>query len=193
MRACVLPNAFMAICEHTRMLYASLVISLLLAAAPPTQAQYAGYITREIGTATAQVGDPVELDNVVSEDKTVTGARMFGTVTHVVRAGQGTRAELAIRFTKLTLASGASYAIDGTVTGMQANTKPNTAKEILGAVGGLLAGNAIYKVFGGHGGTGGFIGASAGYLLATNSKENMTVPQGSVVRTEVTVTRRQSG
>ena len=175
------------------MIYASILMSLLLAAAPPSQAQYAGYITRDISTASANVGDPVELEGVVSQDKTVTGARMYGHVSHVVRAGQGTRAEIGLTITKLVLSNGATYAISSTVTGMQANTKTNVGKEVLGTLGGMLAGNAIYKIFGGSGGAGGFMGAAGGYLLATNSKENMVVPKGSVVRLDVTVTRRQSG
>ena len=175
------------------MLYASILLSLLLAAAPPSQAQYAGYTTTDISTKSANVGDPVKLDNVVSEDKSVTGARMYGHVTHVVRAGQGRRAEIGFTMTKLVLSNGYSYAINSTVTGMQANTKSNVGKEVLGSLGGMLAGNSIYKVFGGSGGFGGFLGAAGGYLLSKNSKENMVVPKGSVVRLDVTVTRRQSG
>jgi len=86
-------------------------------------------------------------------------------------------------FTKLTLADGAQYAVDGVVTGMQASTKSNVGREVLGTVAGALVGNIIVKsVFHASGGAGSFLGPAGGYLIASNMKENMTVPSDSVVR-----------
>lgn len=171
-------------------------LALLLAftgATPTADTQYAGNITQSIDTGSAHVGDPVTLNNVVSEDGAVNGATLSGHVSHVVPAGSGRAAQLEIVFTTLTLGDGTKYAVDGIVTGMQAKTKSNAAREIFGAVAGMVAGNIIAKsVFGATTGAGGFLGASGGYLIAKNMRQNMTVPQGSAVRVTLRSIRRQA-
>lgn len=166
---------------------------MLLGQTPSTGTQYAGNITRSLDTANASVGDPVTLRDVVSQDGTVTGATLSGQVSHVVRAGSGQRAELGVTFTTLTLRDGTQFAVDGSVTGMQAQTKSNVGRELIGAVAGMAAGNILAKsVFGATNGMGGFLGATAGYLVATNMKQNMTVPEGSAVRVTLRSVRRQA-
>ena len=73
---------------------------------------------------------------------------------------------------------------------MQANTKNNTLKEVGGAVGGMIVGNILGKMV--HTNVGGLLGAGGGYILAKNSKENLTIPQSSTVTVEVTSAHRQS-
>jgi hypothetical protein len=183
-----------------RQLFASTaaVLTVLFAAqiasaAPYAGAQYAGVITTNVSTSNAVVGQAVTLSNVTSEDGSVRGAHMYGTVTRVVRAGQGRPAQLQMTFTRLVLPSGATYAVDGVVTGMQAQTKNNALKEIGGAVAGMIVGNIIGKtIFHASTGIGGFLGAAGGYLVAKNNKENMTVPQGSAVRVTLRSVRRQA-
>lgn len=165
----------------------------LAGATPSADTQYAGNVTETIDTGTASVGQPVTLNNVVSEDGTVSGATMTGHVSHVTPAGAGRPAQLEILFTTLTLAEGTQYAIDGVVTGMQAKTKSNVGREIFGAVAGMVAGNILAKtVFGATNGMGGFLGATGGYLIAKNMKQNMTVTQGSAVRVTLRSVRRQA-
>jgi hypothetical protein len=119
---------------------------------------------------------------------------MYGTVTRVIRAGQGRTAQLRMTFTRLVLPSGASYAIDGVVTGMQAQTKNNALKEVGGAVAGMIVGNIIGKtIFHASTGIGGFLGAAGGYLIAKNNRQNVTVPSGSAVRVTLRTVRRQAG
>jgi len=116
---------------------------------------------------------------------------MYGTITHVVRAGQGRSAQIQMTFNRLRLANGTTYAINGVVTGMQANTKSNAVKEAGGAVAGMLVGNMLLKtIF--HASGGGLLGAAGGYLIAKNNRENMTIPAGSVVRVELRSVRRQA-
>ncbi len=165
----------------------------LTGATPSADTQYAGVITQSIDTANASVGQGITLRDVVSEDGNVTGATLRGRIEHVVSAGPGRRAELEMVFTKLTLADGTQYAVDGVVTGMQASTKSNAGREVLGAVAGALVGNIIAKsVFNASGGAGGFLGAAGGYLVASNMKENMVVPSDSVVRVTLKSVRRQA-
>ncbi len=174
-------------------LVCTLSVLALAGAAPSADTQYAGVITQSIDTANAYVGQPITLRDVISEDGNVTGAMLTGRVEHVVSAAQGRRAELEMIFTKLTLSDGAQYAVDGVVTGMQANTKSNAGREILGTVAGVLVGNIIAKsIFHASGGAGGFLGAAGGYLIASNMKENMVVPNDSVVRVTLKSLRRQA-
>lgn len=170
------------------------MVAQVASAAPYAGAQYAGVITTSVNSANAVAGQSVTLTNVTSEDGSVKGARMYGRVTRVVRAGQGRPAQVQMTFTKLVLANGTSYAIDGVVTGMQAQTKSNALKEIGGAVAGMIVGNIIGKtIFHAGNGMGGFLGAAGGYLIARNNKENLTVPQGSAVRVTLRSVRRQAG
>jgi hypothetical protein len=172
---------------------AAFVLSLVSAvsAAPVAGAQYAGSITQSVDTGSAYVGQPVTLTHVTSEAGDVAGATMYGTVTKVVKAGQGRPAQLQMVFTRLTLRDGTTYAINGVVTGMQANTKSNALKEVGGAVAGMLIGNMIGKtIF--HASGGGFLGAAGGFLVAKNNRSNMTVPAGSGVRVTLRSVRRQA-
>jgi hypothetical protein len=73
---------------------------------------------------------------------------------------------------------------------MAAKTKSNVLKEAGGALAGMLAGNAVGKMVGV--GAGGLIGAAGGFLIAKNSRENMTVAAGSVVNVELQAARRQA-
>jgi hypothetical protein len=177
---------------------AATVLSVLFCAqaaiaAPYAGAQYAGIVTTTVDSGTATVGQPVTLTRVTSEDGSVSGARMFGTVTRVVRAGQGRNAQVQMTFTRLVLPSGASYAIDGVVTGAQVQTKNNALKEVGGAVAGMIVGNIIGKtIFHAATGIGGFLGAAGGYLIAKNNRANVTVPQGSAVRVTLRSVRRQA-
>ena len=171
-----------------------LMVAQVASAAPYAGAQYAGIITTSVNSGNAVVGQAVTLRNVTSEDGSVKGATMYGTVTRVVRAGQGRPAQIQMTFTRLVLSSGATYAIDGVVTGMQAQTKNNALKEIGGAVAGMIVGNIIGKtIFHASTGIGGFLGAAGGYLIAKNNRENMNVPQGSAVRVTLRTVRRQAG
>jgi hypothetical protein len=168
-----------------------LAMTPLANAAPVAGAQYAGTITNSIDTGSAYVGQPVTLTHVTSEAGDVAGATMSGQVTRVVKASQGRPAQLQMTFTRLRLRDGSTYAIDGVVTGMQANTKSNALKEAGGALAGMLIGNMIGKtIF--HASGGGFLGAAGGFLIAKNSRQNMSVPAGSAVRVTLRSVRRQA-
>ncbi|HEY8296963.1 MAG TPA: glycine zipper domain-containing protein [Candidatus Baltobacteraceae bacterium] len=167
--------------------------SLTALAAPTAGTTLNGTMTQSIDTKSAYVGQSVELTNVSSSDGSgaIRGGKIYGHVTRVVHAGQGRKAQLQITFDRLVLPSGSTYAVDGIVTGMQANTKNNTVKEAAGAVGGMILGNIVGKtVF--HTGVGGLLGAAGGYIIARNNRENMSVPQGSVVKVKLLAARRQA-
>jgi hypothetical protein len=182
MRHLLAAAAFAGIC-------ASFTASVV--AAPSAGSAYAGPIADSLNSKTAYVGEPVTLTHVSSPGAGINGATMYGTVTHVVHAGQGRTAQLQMTFTRLTLRSGASYAINGIVTGMQAGTKSNALKEAGGAVVGMIVGNIVGKsIF--HMSGGGLAGAAGGFLIAKNNREDMTIPAGSAVRVVLRSVRRQA-
>ncbi len=163
----------------------------MAALVPATGSQYAGVLSQSITTKSAYPGEPVTLTHVTSASGSIAGATMYGTVTSVVKPGQGRSAQLQMTFTKLVMPSGASYAVDGVVTGMQAQTKNNTLKEAAGTVAGMIVGNIVGKtIF--HTGAGGLLGAAGGYLVAKNNRADVTVPSGSTVRVMLRSVRRQS-
>lgn len=158
-------------------------------AAPAAGTQVAGTITQSISSNHAWVGETVVLHNVAGPG--MSGGTMYGTVTHVQPAGQGRPGQIQMRFSRLVLPSGATYAVDGVVSGMQANTKNNALKEAGGALAGMLVGNMIGKtIF--HTNIGGALGAAGGFLVAKNNRQNVVVPSGTTVRVTLRAARRQA-
>jgi hypothetical protein len=149
-------------------------------------------LQQTLDTKTVEIGRTVSLADVMSADGSgeIVSAWLAGTVTKVARASQGQPAQLQITFTTLRLVDGRTYAVDGAVSGMQVQTKSNAVKEVGGTVAGMLVGNAIFKRVGLNGG--GIVGAAGGYLIAKNSRENMTGPAGSIVNVELRSARRQA-
>lgn len=153
-----------------------------------------GTLNQNLSSNHAYVGEPVSLSNVTSNDGSgsVVGGTLYGHVTSVQAAAQGRPGKIQLRFTRLVLRNGATYAVSTTVTKTNTQTKNNALKEAGGAVAGMLVGNMLGKtIF--HTGAGGFLGAAGGFLLAKNSRENVNIPAGSVVQVQVnSVVRRQS-
>lgn len=153
-----------------------------------------GTLDQNLSSNRAYVGEPVTLSNVTSNDGSgsVVGGKLYGRVTFVQAAGQGRPGKLKMYFTTLVLRNGATYNVSTTLVQSNTQTKNNTAKEVGGAVAGMLVGNMLGKtIF--HSGAGGLLGAAGGFLLAKNNKENVNIPAGSVVQVRIdSVVRRQS-
>ena len=149
-----------------------------------------GTLTTSLDTKSAYAGEDVYAENVSSSDGSIHDATMSGTVDRVSPAGQGQAARIRLHFDYLRLAGGRTYAIDGIVTQVQAETKNNGLKEAGGALAGMLVGNAITKTIFGIAG-GGLVGAVGGFLIAKNNRENMTIPANSQVTVRVAGARRQ--
>ncbi len=145
-----------------------------------------------INTANANVGDQVTARVIPPFPSGYTafqGATLVGTVTQVQRASQGRRAALGVEFNSLRMADGATVNINASLTQSQQhkNGAQSGARVAIGAIGGMLIGNAIGKtIF--HTGGGGAVGAIGGGLLGANNQANFTVPAGS----NMTVTLNQN-
>jgi hypothetical protein len=151
-------------------------------------------LTGIIGTAldskSAFVGEEVVLTGVSSDDGSIAGATVTGTVSHVTNPGQGRNAEIELHFDSLQLRNGTVYPVDGVVASMQVNTKNNAAKEVGGALLGMLAGNAIAKTTLGVSG-GGIVGAIGGFLIAKDNKTDVVIPANTAVTVRLVNARRQ--
>jgi hypothetical protein len=153
-----------------------------------------GTIDQSLSSNHAYVGQTVSLSNVTSNDGSgsVVRGRLYGRVTEVQPAGQGTPGKIRMHFTELVTPHG-RYNVDTRVTGVQAQTKTNAAKEAGGALAGMLVGNAVGKTLFGASGFG-ILGAAGGFLLAKNNRQNVNISAGTVVQVQVlSVSRRQAG
>ena len=126
------------------------------------------------------------------------GAKVYGHVATVERAGGMHKAGFVLAFDRLTLMDGTTASLQGQVLSVdsQGNKANSTAKTIAGGVVGMIVGNYIGK----HIGTdvGGAIGGAGGAILAANSGQNIQVNQGSTVSMKTTaaatvLSRRQAG
>ena len=176
---------------------ACLGVATMFAAAPALAAQVysgevlAGRVTTAINSGSAYVGETVTAGNVAAGNGSFTGGTLYGHVTNVQHAGLGRPGKLQIVFTQLRLPNGSTYAVDGVVTALNTQTKNNTGREVIGAVGGMIAGNILGKtIF--HSGAGGLLGAAGGFLIAHNDRQNINVPAGSAVRVSLRSARVQS-
>ncbi|MEO6836609.1 MAG: hypothetical protein ABI231_11995 [Candidatus Tumulicola sp.] len=158
-----------------------------------------GRLNQELNTSSAHVGDPFTMTVVPpypSGNPAFQGATISGVVTKVQRAGQGRNPEIVIVPEYLRLAGGNTAALHGSVTSIAANksTAGTAGKAAVGALAGMLIGNAIGKtIF--HSSGGGAVGLIGGALLGANNKTNFSVPAGAqaTVQLDQTVTiRRQA-
>lgn len=151
------------------------------ATAPQPGMQFNGTLWQSINSKSANVNDPVVLVNVNSTDGSIMNARMFGHVAAVTRAGEGRNGQILLAFDTLQLANGTTYPVAGEVMRVEVKTPNNGAKEVLGALGGMIVGNILGKWIGAPANVGGIVGAAGGYVVAKNSRENVNIPANSNV------------
>jgi hypothetical protein len=154
--------------------------------------QLTGTMDQTISSSSAHAGDPFKISNVTSADGDgkVTAATVYGHVDAVTTAAQGRNARIRLAFDRVQLYDGKSYALAARPTHVNVVTKTNAAREGVGAVVGDLLGNFVGKVIGA--GVLGPLGLIGGYLVAKNARQNVTIPQNSLVTLEVLTSRRQA-
>jgi hypothetical protein len=150
-----------------------------------------GIIGASLDSKSAYAGEPVTLHDVASSDGDITHATLLGRVTDVTPAGQGRNAQVRMHFDRLQLPDGSETPVDGVVVSVDVKTKSNAAKEIGGALIGMLAGNAVGKILGLNGG--GIVGAAGGFLVAKDNRADVVIPADSAVTVQLINPRRQSG
>lgn len=111
---------------------------------------------------------------------TFANGTLYGHVTHVVAAGQGTNAQLDFAIDKIVLPNGAQGHPILMVQSQETQKHDNTANVAVSTLAGMAIGNWVGKaVFNSN--AGGAIGAIAGALYATNKRTNVSLRSGSQV------------
>jgi outer membrane lipoprotein SlyB len=166
-----------------------------------SQTVVTGTLEQSISSKNAQVGDPFVLDVIApypNDDQRYGGAKVYGHVATVGRAGGMHKGAVTLAFDRLTLTDGTTASLQGQVLSLdaQGNRSNTTSKAIVGGVVGQILGNYIGK----HIGTdiGGAVGAIGGAVVAASSGQNVTVGQGTTVAMKTTapatvLSRRQPG
>ena len=162
----------------------SFPVATLAAISPGTQ--LTGNISKSFSSKDAQVGDTFTLSDAHSSNHDINGAVVYGHIAKVQRAGQGTPGKIELDFDKVNTRSGNVYKIVGHATSVKVNTKSNTVKEAAAGAGGALVGGLI------GGGVGAVLGGGGGLLYAKNNRENVSIPEGSLVTLEVAQTLNQA-
>jgi len=159
----------------------------------PAGTSLVGSLSRDISTATAQVGDQFAINLTApypNDDPSYQGAYIRGHVFSVTRAGQGTKAQLGLALDQLVFPDGHSSPIYGHVANVDEQHKSAILQQAAGALGGMLVGNALGKIIF-KTNVGGAAGAVGGFLYANNLKTDFTVPKSSTVTVQTDVPRRQ--
>jgi hypothetical protein len=144
-----------------------------------------GNLDQNLTSKSAQIGETITISNAYSPNHDINGAKIYGHVDQVQRAGQGTAAKIHLAFDKVNTRSGNIYQIEGYASNMKVDTKANTTKELASSAGGALVGGLI------GGGVGAVLGAGGGFAYSKNSKQDVTIPQGSLITVQITKSRRQ--
>jgi hypothetical protein len=145
-----------------------------------------GNMDQALNSGSAQVGQTFTVSNAHSSNHNINGALIYGHVASVQKAGQGTPGKVNLAFDKVNTRSGNIYLIQGYASNVDVQTKSNAGKELLSAAGGALVGGLI------GGGAGAVIGAAGGGLYSKNSRQNVTIPQGSTITVQIVQSRRQA-
>jgi hypothetical protein len=151
-----------------------------------------GTLNQAISSSSAHAGDPITISHVTSADGsgTVTAATIYGHVESVTTAGMGRNARIRLSFDQAQLYNGKRFTLAARPTHINVVTKSNAAREGVGAIVGDLLGNWVGKTIGV--GLLGPLGLIGGYLVAKNARQNVTIPQYSLVTLQVLTSRRQA-
>lgn len=142
-----------------------------------------------LDTGSAYIGQPVTLSvqpSTQGNPAALAGATIYGKVIQVQAAAQGTNPSVQIAVDSIALASAGTdpQPLSAKVLKVDPNQGSMIAKEAAGTLGGMLLGNWIGKSLDSN--QGGLIGAVGGYLLTSNSKNNIRVPAGTPVTLQLT-------
>ena len=185
--------------SRARIALCSAIVALLLV---PSMASAARVVTLASGAmVSAKINQTIDSGSAYAGQKfTMTvvapypqnsaafaGATLYGHVTKVVPAGQGTNPELAFAVDRVVLQNGDAGRPVLMVQSQETQHHNNTANIAIAGLAGMAVGNWIGKaVFNSN--AGGAVGAIAGALYAANTRTNVSLRQGSEVVFEAQTT-----
>jgi len=144
-------------------------------------------LTNDVNTKSAYVGQPITMSVIApypNNGAFLAGATLYGHVLVAQSASQGRAASLELTVDRIKLAgTDLQQPITAKIVKIDVRQRSNLTNEAAGTLGGMLIGNWIGKSVGTK--SGGLVGAAAGYLLTSNSKQNLDVPAGSTVSVQL--------
>lgn len=149
-----------------------------------------GTMDQTITSSSAYAGEPFKISNVNSASGSVANGTIYGHVADVTKAGMGRNARVQLAFDRVQLYDGRRFSLDARPIHVNVVTKTNAPREGAGAIVGDLLGNWLGKTIGVA--LLGPIGLVGGYLVAKNARQNVTIPQNSLVTLQVITSRRQA-
>lgn len=140
-------------------------------------------INQTIDSGSSHTGDQFTLTVVPpypASNSAFAGAQLYGRITKVLRAGQGSNPVLEFTVDRIRLANGRSAPASFTVQAQQTQKHNNVTNIGASTLGGMIIGNIIGKtVFKSK--FGGTAGAIAGALYGANRRTNVSLRSGSTV------------
>lgn len=141
-----------------------------------------------LDSGSAYIGQPITLTVPSTggvNPAALAGATIYGKVVQVQAAAQGTNPMIQIAVDSIGLANSTDpQSLAAKVLKVDPSSGSMIAKEAAGTLGGMLLGNWIGKSLDSN--QGGWIGAVGGYLLTSNSRNNVRVPEGTPVSLQLT-------
>jgi hypothetical protein len=154
----------------------------------PARSLIATTLRTPLDSRTSNTGDAVTLAVVApypNGARVLEGSTIYGRVIAVQRAGQGRNPTIELEVDRLRLAGGTTMIqIAGTIDKIAPPQGPNVNAGLAGAGAGMAAGNWIGKSVGTD--VGGAAGAVTGYLISSNSRQDIGIPTGSSVGVRLT-------
>ncbi len=144
-------------------------------------------INSTIDSGSAHVGDKFTMTVLTpypGNNGAYTNAKLYGHVTRVVSASQGTNPALEFNIDRMVLTNGRQAPVSMMLQSQATQRHNNLGNIAITAVGGMIVGNMLSKTLF-KSSLGGPAGLIAGALYANNKKTNVSLRQGSVVVTEV--------
>jgi hypothetical protein len=139
----------------------------------------------DVNTKSAYAGQPIKMtvkQPFPTNGALLAGATLYGSVLAVQSASQGRAASVEFTVNAIQLAgSQLQQPITAKIVKVDVRQKSNVTNEAGGTLAGMLIGNWIGKAVGTPKGQGGLVGAVGGYLLTSNTKQNLDVAAGSNV------------
>ena len=140
-------------------------------------------INQTVDSGSAHVGDRFTMNVEApypSHNTAYEGAKLYGHVTHVIKADQGRNPELAFAIDRMVLPSGREAAVQMMIQSQETQRHNNFSNIAIGAAAGMILGNMLGKTLF-RSNMGATMGMIAGALYGYNRRTNVSLVRGSTV------------
>jgi hypothetical protein len=146
-----------------------------------------GKIDQTIDSRMADPLEPFTISAVASDDRSITGGKVFGHITKVVKSDQHRPGLVVLTIDAFITSTGRRVPLQASPVAISVDTKTHAGKDAFGAVGGVLdpAGHGAMPLTPAAGPAGAAPGAA---LTARRSRTDVIIPSHATIQLEVTST-----